>query len=262
MFAPVAYVQVRLPELSNISYKQTLSIAQGFFVGFRRIFKMIKAVIFDLDGTLVNSLEDLATSTNYALNKYGFPTHETEKYKYFVGDGMIKLMERVLPEQNRDDVTVNRLFESFFKFYSEHYLDKTVAYDGIHNVLDTLKKDGVKIAVVSNKKDDMAQIVVEKIFGNVFDFVVGKREGYPTKPDPKLTLEVIDILGVTPKECAFVGDSGMDMAAAKNSGCLAVGVLWGFRTADELNNNGADYLLENTSGIAELIKEINNGSNS
>lgn len=220
---------------------------------------MYKAVIFDLDGTLVNSLEDLAISTNYALNKHGFPTHETEKYKYFVGDGMIKLMERVLPEQNRDEKTIQKVFESFFGFYSEHYLDKTVAYDGIHNVLDTLKKDGMKIAVVSNKKDDMAKIVVDKIFGNIFDFVVGKRDGYPTKPDPKLTLEVIDILGVTPKECAFVGDSGMDMAAAKNSGCLAVGVLWGFRESQELNENGADYILNNTSQITELIRKLNNG---
>lgn len=220
---------------------------------------MIKAVIFDLDGTLVNSLEDLAISTNYALNSFGFPTHETEKYKYFVGDGMRKLIERVLPEQNRDTTTRAKVFESFFSYYSKHYLDKTVAYDGIHNVLDALKQDGVKIAVVSNKADKMAKIVVEKIFGNKFDFVVGKREGYPTKPDPKLTLEVIDVLGVKPCDCAFVGDSGMDMAAAKNSGCLAVGILWGFRDADELNKNGADYLLENVVEITNLIRNINNG---
>ena len=220
---------------------------------------MYKAVIFDLDGTLVNSLEDLAISTNYALSTHGFPTHETEKYKYFVGDGMIKLMERVLPEENRDEVTIKKVFESFFKYYSEHYLNKTVAYDGIRNVLEGLKADGIKIAVVSNKRDDMAKIVVDKIFGDIFDFVVGKREGYPTKPDPKLTLEVIDILGVNPKECAFVGDSGMDMAAAKNSGCLAVGVLWGFREAEELNKNGADYILNATNQITELIRKLNNG---
>ena len=220
---------------------------------------MYKAVIFDLDGTLVNSLEDLAISTNYALNFYGFPTHETEKYKYFVGDGMLKLIERVLPEENRDEITIKKVFECFFNYYGEHYLDKTAAYEGIHNVLNQLKQDGIKIAVVSNKADKMAKIVVDKIFGDMFDFVVGKREGYPTKPDPKLTLEVIDILGVTPKECAFVGDSGMDMAAAKNSGCLAVGVLWGFREAEELKQNGSDYILENTSSIIELIRELNNG---
>ena len=220
---------------------------------------MIKAVIFDLDGTLVNSLEDLAISTNYALNLFGFPTHETDKYKYFIGDGMQKLIERVLPEDNRDSETKTKVFDAFINYYSKHYLDKTVAYDGIHNVLETLKQNGIKIAVVSNKADKMAKIVVEKIFGNIFDFVVGKRDGYPTKPDPKLTLEVIDILGVNPQECAFVGDSGMDMAAAKNSGCLAVGVLWGFRESQELQENGADYLLEKTLDIPELIRKLNNG---
>ena len=96
------------------------------------------------------------------------------------------------------------------------------------------------------------------MFCDIFDFVVGKREGYPTKPDPKLTLEVIDILGVSPNQCAFVGDSGMDMAAAKNSGCLAVGVLWGFRERQELQQNGADYLLENTYEITELVRKLNN----
>lgn len=220
---------------------------------------MIKAVVFDLDGTLVNSLEDLSASTNYALSAYGFPTHETEKYKYFVGDGMQKLIERVLPKQNRDKETKEKVFESFFKYYSGHYLDKTVAYDGIHNVLDILLKNGIKIAVVSNKKDDMAKIVTDKIFGNIFDYVTGKREGYPTKPDPTLTLEVIDILGVKPEECLFVGDSGMDMAVAVNSGCIAVGVLWGFREEQELKQNGADYIIDNPLKLAGLIKEINNG---
>ena len=106
---------------------------------------MIKAVIFDLDGTLVYSLEDLAISTNYALNLFGFGTHETEKYKYFVGDGMQKLIERVLPEENRDSETKVKVFDAFINYYSQHYLDKTIAYDGIHNVLDELKKMGYNI---------------------------------------------------------------------------------------------------------------------
>ena len=116
---------------------------------------------------------------------------------------------------------------------------------------------GIKIAVVSNKADKMAKIVVEKIFGDIFDFVVGKRDGYPTKPDPKLTLEVIDILGVKPDDCAFVGDSGMDMAAAKNSGCLAVGVLWGFREMKELSDYGADYVVNSPFEILQIIGEVN-----
>ncbi len=220
---------------------------------------MIKSVLFDLDGTLVNSLEDLADSTNYALNYFGFSTHETEKYKYFVGDGMQKLIERVLPPENRDEATVKKVFECFWNYYGEHYLDKTVAYDGIHNVIENLKEMGLKVAVISNKADQMAKIVVCKIFGNAFDFVTGKQDGYPTKPDPTLTLEVISNLGVTPNECVFVGDSGMDMATAKNSGCTALGVLWGFRKEDELLQNGADYLLKETKQIVEIVKEINNG---
>lgn len=220
---------------------------------------MIKAVLFDLDGTLVNSLDDLADSTNYALNKFGFPTHETEKYKYFIGDGMLKLIERVLPEQSRDDATIKQVFGLFWDYYAEHYLDKTKAYDGIHNAVKTLKEMGLIIAVISNKADEMAKIVVDKIFGNAFDYVTGKREGYPTKPDPTLTLEVIGELGVKPQECAFVGDSGMDMATAKNSGCIALGVLWGFREAEELQENGADYLLEKPVETVEIIKEINDG---
>ncbi len=220
---------------------------------------MIRAVLFDLDGTLVNSLEDLSISTNYALSKYGFPTHETEKYKYFVGDGMQKLIERVLPPEHRDDETKIKVFECFWNYYAEHYLDKTKAYDGIHNVIEALKEKDIKVAVVSNKADQMAKIVADKIFGDMFDFVTGKREGYPTKPDPTLTLEVISDLGVVPNECVFVGDSGMDMATAKNSGCVAFGVLWGFRKADELSQNGADYLLENPNQIIETIRVINNG---
>ncbi len=220
---------------------------------------MIKAVLFDLDGTLVNSLADLGDSTNYALSKFGFPVHEIEKYKYFVGDGMQKLIERVLPEDSRDEETKAKVFECFWNRYAEHYLDKTVAYDGIDNVIEALKQMGLKIAVVSNKADEMAKIVTEKIFGNVFDSVTGKREGYPTKPNPKLTLEIIGELGVEPQECVFVGDSGMDMATAKNSGCVALGVLWGFRKSDELLQNGADYLVSETYGIAETVRDINNG---
>ncbi len=220
---------------------------------------MIKAVLFDLDGTLVNSLKDLAVSTNFALKKFGFPVHETEKYKYFVGDGMLKLIERVLPENNREEDTVKKVFEVFWNHYAEHYLDNTLAYDGIHNLIDDFKNKGLKVAVISNKADQMAKIVTDKIFGDIFDFVTGKREGYPTKPDPTLTLEVIKELGVEPNECVFVGDSGMDMATAKNSGCVAFGVLWGFRTADELLKNGADYLLQSPNEILKTVEEIKNG---
>ena len=217
---------------------------------------MIKAVLFDLDGTLVNSLSDLAASTNFALTKFGFPTHETENFKIFVGDGMAKLIERALPEDKRDMETINTTLDIFMEHYRAHYVDETVPYDGILELLDKLT--GVKKAVISNKADEMAIHLTRKLLGERFDIVCGKREGYPTKPDPTLTLEIIEKLGVAPNECIFVGDSGMDMAVAKNSGCIALGVIWGFRSEEELLLNGADYIAKKPAEILQIIKEINN----
>lgn len=219
---------------------------------------MIKAVLFDLDGTLADSLEDLADSTNYALKKAGFPTHETEEYKYFVGDGIPMLIERALPDGEKTAENKENCLEYFMSRYREHYFDKTRAYDGIIPLLKSLKKDGFKIAVISNKAQEMAEKVVKKLFGDIFDAVAGKREGYKTKPDPALTLQIIKELGVTPEVCALVGDSGMDMAAAANAGALGIGVLWGFRTKEELQKNGAGYIAEKPSEIYNIIREINN----
>lgn len=218
---------------------------------------MIKAVLFDLDGTLVNSLSDLALSTNFALEQFGFPTHETEKFKYFVGDGMPKLIERVLPQDKRDAETHKKVLECFMNHYRAHFADNTCAYEGILPLLSELEKSGFKLAVISNKAQEMAAVVVEKSFGNVFSVVCGKREGYPAKPDPALTLEIIEELGVNPSECVFIGDSGMDMAVAKNAACIGIGVLWGFREENELKSNGADYIVKQPCEILEIIKNFN-----
>ncbi len=213
---------------------------------------MIKAVIFDLDGTLVNSLYDLAASTNFALTKMGFATHETEKFKYFVGDGMQRLIERALPENKRDKATVKITLDIFMGHYREHYVDKTVPYKGILSLLEGLAD--YKMAVVSNKIEEMAVTVTNKLLGDEFQIVCGKQENFPAKPDPTLTLKVISDLGVKPCECLFVGDSGMDMLVAKNAGCVAVGVLWGFRAEDELVKNGADYIINNPKEIFRVIE--------
>lgn len=220
---------------------------------------MIKAVLFDLDGTLANSLSDLADSTNYALSEMGFPTHEREEYKYLVGDGIPKLIERALPVGEKTEENKKKCLDIFMERYKEHYHDKTVAYDGIPDMLSELKEGGLKIAVISNKAEEMAVKVVEKLFGGMFDVVAGKREGFPTKPDPALTLEVIRQLGVKPQECVLVGDSGMDMAAAVNAGAAPVGVLWGFRLEDELIKNGAEYTIKSPAEIPEIIRKINHG---
>ncbi len=235
----------------------TLSVtAQGFL--FMGLFKMIKAVIFDLDGTLVNSLADLAESTNFALKEMGFVVHETEKYKYFVGDGMKKLIERALPQDSNDDETVEKTLNIFLNHYGSHYVDKTVTYDGILSLLEKLFGK-YKMAIVSNKNEEMALTVADKLLGDKFQTVCGKREGYPAKPDPTLTLKVIDELGAKPHECLFVGDSGMDMAVAKNAGCVAVGVDWGFRTVKELIVNGADYIVHTPEDIFGVIERVNSG---
>ena len=140
--------------------------------------------------------------------------------------------------------------------YREHYYDKTAAYDGIKELLCGLKERGFKIAVISNKAQEMAQKVVDKVFGDMFDTVAGKREGYKTKPDPALTLEVAKELGVSPENCVLIGDSGMDMAAAVNAKIIGIGVLWGFRTEEELRLNGAEYIASSPAQILDIIKEI------
>ena len=217
---------------------------------------MIKAVLFDLDGTLVNSLEDLADSTNFALKSRGYPVHETESFKYFVGDGMLKLIERALPQEKRNPQECKIVLDIFMKHYKEHYLDKTKAYDGITELIDTLKSEGYKTAIISNKAHEMAVTVAEKIFGDRFEIVFGKKEGYPTKPDAKLTNELICRLGVKNDQCVVVGDSGMDMAVAKNAGAIGIGVLWGFRSEEELLKNGADYIASDTVQLYNIIKGI------
>ena len=219
---------------------------------------MLKAILFDLDGTLVNSLEDLADATNLALSTHGFPTHDVEDYKYFIGNGMQNLIEVTLPENSRDDATRQKVFETFYEHYSNHFVDKTKAYDGIKEVLLSLKEQGYKLAVISNKIQVMTSIVVDKSVGNVFDAVYGKREGYLPKPDPALTLEVIRELGVKPENCVLIGDSGMDAATSVNVGCECIGALWGFRTEEELRRNGARYIAKEPAEILERIKEIEN----
>ena len=219
---------------------------------------MYKAVIFDLDGTLVNSIEDLATATNYSLEKHGFNTHTVEEYKYLVGNGMVNLIERAIADDTVSKETFNSVFDCFLNYYRSHYLVYTKAYDGSIEALKILKEMGIKLAVVSNKADEMTNIIVKECFGDVFTKVTGKREGYPTKPDPTLTLKIIEEMGVKSGECIFVGDSGMDCANAVNSGCYPLGVLWGFRKSDELLQNGAKTLISHPSELIPFVKELLN----
>lgn len=216
---------------------------------------MIKAVLFDLDGTLVNSLKDLAAAGNFALSFFGFSVHEEEKYKYFVGNGIPNLIYRILPEANRDEQTHKKVMKKFYEHYNVHYADNTAAYDGIYELITALKKSGIRIAVVTNKAEAAAREVVNSIFGGTFDAVYGQRPEIPTKPNPALALMAMKELGVKPEECIFMGDSETDVKTGVNSGAVPVGVLWGFRKADELLSGGAKYLINKPCELLEVIKE-------
>lgn len=217
---------------------------------------MIKAVLFDLDGTLADSLVDLAASANYAIKKFGFPANEVESYKLFAGDGMAKMIERALPKGNKDNQTVSKVMPVFLSYYGEHYCDNTVAYQGMIDLIDNLKLRDIKLAVVTNKNEEMAQKVVGNLYGDRFDMIIGKREGIPAKPDPAAALLAMEKLKVKPEECMFVGDSGMDVETGVNSGAYPVGVLWGFRGKGELIAGGAKKIVSAPKELLAIIDSL------
>ena len=214
---------------------------------------MINAVLFDLDGTLANSLVDLACATNYAIKRFGFPERETECYKYFAGDGMPKMIERALPEIFNKTETVNKILPVFLEYYGEHYCDTTRPYDGAVELIDALRSRKIKVAVVTNKSQPMADKVVMKLYGDRFDLILGKRGDIPAKPDPTVALMAMNTLRVEPDECVFVGDSKMDVMTGVNSGAYPFGVLWGFRKEDELIAGGAKSIIKKPEELLAII---------
>lgn len=215
---------------------------------------MIKAILFDLDGTLINSLDDLADGVNHTLCEYGFPTHETEKYKIFVGDGMRKLIERALPEEHRNTEIHDRVLADFMVYYKAHSLVKTAPYDDVYALLDALGEKGVKSAVITNKAHAAAVTITEHFFAKQITKIYGQRDGIPTKPNPEIINLALEEMGLKAEECLFVGDSGMDMKAGVNSSITPVGVTWGFRKSEELLENGAEHLIDKPLELLDLVK--------
>lgn len=203
---------------------------------------MYKLVIFDLDGTLVNSLEDLGNACNSALERFGYPTHPMDSFRYFVGDGVPMLIRRALPESERSEENIARVKAVFDEIYGRNYNVCTRPYDGITELLDKLKAEGILIAVASNKPDNFTQTIVTSMFGDTFSYVSGKKEGFEKKPDPQIALHIMEKLGVSPKDVLFAGDSYVDMQTAHNAGCDCIGCVWGFRTLQELTDNKATYI--------------------
>lgn len=210
----------------------------------------MRAYIFDLDGTLIDSLADIAESINRMLDQHGYPRCDVEVFKQMVGDGMEKLVERALPPHARDAATITACVEEYRAHYDQLWNHATQPYPGIVEMLATLKSRGVKLGVISNKAHRFTVPMTEHFFGkDLFDHILGQRNEVPRKPDPAGALEMAQVLDVPLSECAYVGDSGIDMAFGRNSGMTAIGVLWGFRSKEELLANGAHQLIASASEL-------------
>lgn len=212
----------------------------------------LKAVIFDLDGTILDTLEDLKNSVNFALSKNGLPVRTIDEIRTFVGNGIRLLIERAVPENTNDEL-LERCFLDFKKHYKEHSADNTKPYDGIIPVLREIKAKGIKLAVVSNKADFAVQTLVEEYFQGLFDFAVGEREGIRRKPCPDSVNEAIRVLDASPDEVVYVGDSEVDIETSRNAGVNCVAVTWGFRDKCVLESLSPEYIIDKPSQLMELI---------
>ena len=213
---------------------------------------MKHAVIFDLDGTLLNTLGDLRAATNHALEVRGLPPHSMEEIRQFIGNGIRLLICRAMPE-GTPEAEIDAALDDFKAYYAAHIHDRTVPYDGIPQLLTALRERGIKVAVLSNKIDSASQQLIDYFFPGKTDVVFGEHVGVPRKPDPTSCRMVMQQLGVQPEQVLYVGDSGTDMQTAKNAGLYAVGVTWGFRSKEVLLEYGADVLVHRPEQILQIL---------
>lgn len=216
-----------------------------------------KAVIFDLDGTLLDTLEDIARSMNRVLVARGIPGHDKDAYRYFVGDGARRLVFRALPVNRRDDGTVDECLAALSAIYDTDWKNATRPYDDVPEMLEALAGRDVKLAVLSNKPHGNTLRCVSDFFpGRNFSVVFGHREGIPLKPDPGAALEIAKMLDLAPAEIVYCGDTAVDMLTATAAGMRPVGVLWGFRPERELRDNGARDVIEHPLDLITLLQSI------
>lgn len=203
-----------------------------------------RAVLFDLDGTLLDTIEDITSSMNSVLARFGFSGHGRDEYAYFVGEGIETLIHRALPEGHRDDSTVARCLAAMMEEYRAQGLNNTRPYPGIPDLLDSLQSRGVRMAVLSNKPDDSTRSIVSTLLPRwKFDMVLGSRPSVPLKPDPAAALEIAGRAGIAPEQFIYCGDTEVDMRLARAARMYPAGALWGYRTAEELLLSGAKVLL-------------------
>ena len=216
--------------------------------------RVIRAIIFDLDGTLVNSLPGIAASLNRVLDNNGLPTHPESAVRRFIGNGILKLVERGAPD-HFSAAQVQQLTEAVAADYASSWQQGTTSYPGVAEVLHTLLAKGTGIAVLSNKPDVFCQHMTDFLFPDVtFSSVVGQREGVPVKPDPAGALEVARSLHLDPSEIAFVGDSTIDLATAQNAAMTSVAVSWGYHDLPALRSASPDHLIDHISQLPTIIK--------
>lgn len=217
---------------------------------------MKKIIIFDLDGTLLDTIADLATATNQALSLFGYPIHETDAYRFFVGNGINKLFERALPEGARSEENIQKIRSEFIPFYNLHNADLSRPYPGIPALLNTLQEKGMKIAVASNKYQEATRKLVHQFFPDInFIEVLGQREGVPSKPHPQVVFEIMEKAGVNASETVYVGDSCVDMQTGKNAGVTTIGVSWGFQPRTELESYQPDFIADRAADILQFLSE-------
>lgn len=221
----------------------------------KEIHMKYELTIFDLDGTILDTLEDLTDSVNYALTKHGYPTRNIEEVRKFVGDGLLMLVRRAIaPEQ--DETIIQQVLATLKAYYKDHCADKTKPYEGILKLLTELKETGYKLAVVSNKADYAVQILCEQYFQGIFDMAVGEKENVRKKPAPDSVNAVLQELQVDRKNAVYIGDSEVDIETAKNAEMQAILVSWGFRDVEFLQERGAKQIVAATEELkASLIIE-------
>jgi len=211
-----------------------------------------KGIIFDLDGTLLDTLSDLANSVNEVLTSYGYPTHSKEEFRVKIGKGFRNLIEQSMPEDTEPAIIEEGLGK-FIKAYHENYKKETKPYGGIVSLLKALNNKGMPIAVNSNKRNDYTNNLLRYLFPDiVFSAIYGERPGFAKKPDPQAALEIAKQMQLDPKEVLYIGDSKADMITAQNAGMDSIGVLWGFRDETELRNHNATYVVKRPQGIYNI----------
>ena len=217
---------------------------------------MLKLIIFDLDGTLLNTIEDLENSVNHALAQYNYPQHPVEAYRFMVGNGVNNLLKRAMPAELRENQDVHsKIRYEFMKHYTVNSDKFTKPYDGVVDLLKTLSDKGYLLAVASNKVHDATVELVKKYFPEInFIEVLGQREGFPVKPNPIIVDDILEKAGIKKTETLYIGDSGVDVSTALNAGVRFVGVLWGFRPRTELEAQGATEFIEKAEELLDIIQ--------